>query len=239
MRRNKWTGLLAALALLALIIPAGASASPGLVPLGATLRFQLTTGGVVVQPFGRWLGELAGMTALTIDSSSWKDGEAMALRLATDGSDAWSVSLLSDTEGVSMASSLMADGAVTLSETDALEARALMAGFRAVATGPAVQKLTAAEFSLIARGAAATLGRWGAAAKGTDGETCTALADFVAALADAADEAGDAIWLTVTVAPGEPEQPLIEPGASPAPAELPAILAMEGFRATLRAIAES
>jgi hypothetical protein len=238
MRRNKWTGFLAALALLTLVMPTGALASPGEARVGATLRFQLSTGGVVVQPFGRWLGELAGMTALTIDSATWKDGEAMALRLTTDGSEAWSVSLLSDEQGVSMESSLMAEGSATLSETDALEARALMAGFRAVAAGPAEQKLTAAQFAVLARGAAATLSRWGEAAKGTEGEASTALADFVTALAEVADEAGDAIWLTVTVEANEPATLLVEPGVSPAPPELPAILAMEGFRATLRAIAE-
>ena len=237
MRRLGWTGLATALALLIALLSTVASASPGGAQRSATLRFALTTGDAVAQPFDRWFGELAGMTALTIESETWKDAEAMRLRALIGGSEAWTLSFLAEEQNVSMESSLMADGAVTLRAFDALEARALMVGLRAAIEGPGEQKLSAARFAMMLRGAAATTGRWGEAAADTDGETCAALADFLTAFADIAEVAGEAQWLTVTAEPREVEQLSVAPGAHEAPAELPGVLAMEAFRAAMRAIA--
>jgi hypothetical protein len=237
MRRLGWTGLATALALLIALTSTVASASPGGVLSSATLRFGLATGDAVAQPFDRWLGELAGMTALTIESETWKDGEAMRLRALIDGSEAWTISFLAEEQRVSMESSLMAEGAATLLQEDAAEARALMAGLRATIEGPEAQMLSAAQFAWMLRGAAATTGRWGAAAKGTDGETCTALADFLTAFADIAEKAGEAQWLKVAVEPEEEVALTVAQGAREAPAELPGVLAVEAFWATMRAIA--
>jgi hypothetical protein len=191
----------------------------------------------VAQPFDRWLGELAGMTALTIESETWKDGETMSLRAVMGGREAWTFSFLAEEQRVSMESSLMADGAVTLRTDDAAEARALMAGLRAAISGPEEMKLNATQFAMLLRGAAATTARWGAAATGTEGETCTALADFLTAFAALAEKAGDAQWLLVTVEPHEGAQLTVSQGAREAPPELPGMLAMEAFWATMRAIA--
>lgn len=237
MRRLGFTGLAIALALIPALAFMGASASPGEAQACATLRFQLTTGDAVVQPFDRWLGELAGLTALTIECGTWTDGEAMTIHALMDGNEAWAVSFLSEERGVSMESSLMAEGAVMLREADALEARALMEGLRAAASGPAQRKLTADQFALLARGAAATLSRWGTAAKDTEGENCLAIADFLTAFSEVAEKGGSATWLTVTAEPGAPAAMSVTPGASQAPVELPGILAMEAFRASMRAIA--
>lgn len=237
MRRLRWTGLAAALALLIALANVCAAASPGEARSGATLRFELTMGDAVAQPFGRWFRELAEMTALTIESETWKEGEALTLRVQMGGSEAWAVSLLAEPEGVSMECSLMAEDAVTLRADDALEARALMAGLRAAVNGPSERKLTAAQFAMLVRGAAVTVRRWGVAAKGTEGETCTALADFLVSYADIAEKNGDAQWLTVAAEPEAGERLSVSPGVREAPAELPGVLAMEGFWATMRAIA--
>jgi len=237
MRRLGWTGLAAALALLIALSSTVASASPGGVLKSATLRFALATGDAVAQPFDRWLGELAGMTALTIESGTWKDGEAMWLRAHFGGREAWTFSFLAEEQHVSMESSLMADGAVTLLDDDAQEARALMVGLRAVIAWTGERKLSAAQFARVLRSAAVTTRRWGVAAAGTDGETCIAVADFLTAFADLAEEAGEAEWLTVAVESGEDVPLVVEPGVREAPAELPGMLAMEAFRATMRAIA--
>ncbi len=237
MRRLGWTGLATALALLIALMSTVASASPGGVQRSATLRFSLVTGDAVAQPFDRWLGELAGLTALTIESETWKDGETMRLRALVGGREAWTFSFLAEEQRVSMESSLMADGAVTLLSLDAAEARALMAGLRAAISGPKEQTLNAAQFALMLRGAAATTARWGAAAAGTEGDTCTALADFLTAFADIAEKAGDADWLKVAVEPHEDVQLTVAQGAREAPVELPGMLAMEAFWATMRAIA--
>ncbi len=236
MRRYRWTGL-AALVVLAVALGAvGAGASPGASRLGATLRFQLTTNGAVAQPFDRWIGELAGMAALMIDSETWKGGEAMRVRVAMGEEEAWTVSLLAEASGVSMESSLMAPGSVILGETDALEARALMEGLRGVATGPDTLTLSAAQFADLAEGAARTLRRWGEAAKGTDGETAGAVGGFLEALAGIGEKADDEGWLTVTAEPREAEPMTVAPGGSKAPPELPGILAVEGFWAVMRAV---
>jgi len=237
MRRLGWTGLATALALLIALMSTVASASPGGAQRGATLRFSLVTGDAVAQPFDRWLGELAGMTALTIESETWKDGEAMRFRAAMGGREAWTFSFLAEAQRVSMESSMMADGAVTLPAEDAAEARALMACLRVAIEGPEEQKLNAAQFALMMRDAAATINRWGVAAAGTDGETCTAMADFLTAFAGLAEKAGEAQWLMITVKPIEAVQLTVAQGAREAPAELPGMLAVEAFWATMRAIA--
>jgi hypothetical protein len=236
MRRLGWTGLAAALAIFIALGSAVAAASPGQAQSSATLRFELATGGVVAQPFARWLGELADLTVLTIESETWKDGEAMTVRAAMGASEAWTVSLLAEAERVSMTSSLMAEDAVTLREDDALEARALMAALLTAANGPGKQKLTAAQFAQVLRGASATTRRWGVAAKGTEGETCTAMANFLNAFADIAERSGDVDWLTVTVEPAEAAPLSLSPGVREAPQELPGVLAMEAFWASMRAI---
>lgn len=237
MRRITWTGLAAALALMIALGSAAAQASPGGVQTSATLRFELAMDGAVAQPFDRWLGELAGLTALTIESETWKDGEAMTLRLSAGASEAWTVSLLAEQARVSMACSMMAEGAVTLRAEDALEARALMAALRAVMSGPAQRKMNADQFAGMLRGAAVTTRRWGLAAKGTDGETCVAVADFLDAFAGIAEKRGGQDWLTIQVEPGKAVPLSLAPGASEAPQELPGVLAMEAFWATMRAIA--
>ena len=237
MRRLGWTGLATVLALLIALMSTVASASPGGAQASATLRFSRARGDAVAQPFDRWLGELADMTALTIESETWKDGEAMRLRAVLGGSEAWSFSFLAEPQRVSMESSLMADGAVTLGTIDAAEARALMAALRAAIAGPKEQAMSAAAFALMLRGAAATTTRWGAAAAGTEGETCMAMADFLAAFADIAEKAGDADWLKIAVEPFETAQLTVTEGVREAPAELPGMLAMEAFWASMRAIA--
>jgi len=237
MRRLGWTGLVAALALLIALASVSAAASPGGTQKSATLRFELKMRDAVAQPFDRWLKELAGMTALTIESETWKDGEAMTLRAAMGGNEAWTVSLLAGAKSVSMECSLMAEDAVTLRADDALEARALMASFRAAINGPTEQKLTAAQFAGMIRGAAATTRRWGVGAADTEGETCAAVADFLGAFADIAEKAGDEDWLTVTVEPGADVRLSVAPGVREAPVELPGVLAMEAFWAAMRAIA--
>ena len=237
MRRLGWTGLATVLALLIALLSTAASASPGGTQRGATLRFRLATGNAVAQPFDRWLGELAGMTALTIESETWKDGEAMRLRAHMGGREAWTFSFLAEAQRVSMESSLMADGAVTLLSEDAAEARVLMAGLRSAIEGPKEQVLSAAQFALIMRSAAATTKRWGVAAAGTEGETCTAVADFLTAFADIAQKAGEGDWLNITLEPEEDAQLTVAQGVREAPAELPGMLAMEAFWSTMRAIA--
>lgn len=239
MRRFGGTSLTVMLALiLALAFAAVAAASPGEAQARATLSFGLDLDDAVAQPFDRWLKELAGMTALTIDSMTWEGGEAMALRLRMNGTDAWELALLADEAGVSLESGLMAEGAVRLRDAEAAEARALMAGLRGAIAGPEQWTMTAGEFSALVRGAAATMDRWGGAADGTEGVTCTAISDFLDALADIADREPDAPWLSVTVVLEEdPAAFTAQPGEREAPAELPGVLAMEAFWATMRAIA--
>ena len=236
MRRFGWTGFAALVALAVALTSVSAGASPGASRHRATLRFQLTTNGAVAQPFDRWIGELADMTALTIDSETWKDGEAMSLQAVMGENEAWTVSLLAEASGVSMESSLMAPGAVILGADDALEARALMEGLRAVAAGPAILTLSATRFAGLAEGAALTMRRWGEAAKGTDGETASAVGGFLEALAGIGKKAGDETWLTVTVTPEEAGRLAVAPGEAEAPPELPGVLAVEGFWAVMRAI---
>jgi hypothetical protein len=237
MRRFRWTGFAAVLALLIALGSVAAQASPGGAQSSATLRFELAMDGAVAQPFDRWLQELAGLAALTIESETWKDGEAMTLRLSMGASEAWTISLLAEPTRVSMACSMMAEGVVTLREEDALEARALMAALRAAAGGPAKQRMTAGQFAEMLRGAAVTTRRWGVAAKGTEGETCTAMADFLDDFAGIAEKQGGQDWLTIQVEPVEPDPLSLSPGATEAPEELPGVLAMEAFWSTMRAIA--
>lgn len=241
MRRFGWTGLVAALIAIMvwMLTPMAAVASPGGAQTNATLRFALDPESAMAQPFDRWLRELSEMTALSIESAVWAEGAAMRITARIAGREAWQVSLMADGALVSMESSLMADGSVRLRAEDGLEARALMEGLRLAASGPEEQSLTAAQFAALLRGAAATLARWSEAAKDTEGETCAALADFLGALADIADGAGEAVWLKVSVEEeaGEPAALTVMPGENLAPEALPAVLAVEGFWAVMRAIA--
>jgi hypothetical protein len=241
MRRFGWTSLVAALIAVAVWImtPVAAVASPGGVQTNAMLRFALDPGSAISQPFDRWLRELSEMTALFIESGVWEEGEAMRITVCVAGREAGQVSLIADGENVSMESSLMADGSVRLRVEDSVEARALMDGLRKAASGPRDLALTAAQFAGLLRGAEETLTRWSRAAEDTEGEICAALADFLGALKDIADSAGEAVWLKVSVEEeaGEPEALTVMPGECPAPEELPAILAVEGFWSVMRAIA--
>jgi len=241
MRRFGWTGLVATLIFIAvwMLTPMAAVASPGGAQINATLRFSLDPGGAIAQPFDRWLRELSEMTAIFIESAVWEEGEAMRVTVRVAGREAGQVSLMADGEAVSMESSLMADGSVRLRAADGAEAWALMAGFRLAASRPGERSLTAAQFATLLRGAEATLARWGIAAKDTEGETCAALADFIGALADIADGEGEAVWLKVSVEEeaGEPAALTVMPGERLAPEELPAVLAVEGLWAVMRAIA--
>jgi hypothetical protein len=234
------TGPAAALAVvIALLVAITAQASPGEIRTCARLDFQLDADGEIAQPFDRWLAELADMTALTIDSAVWRDGQAMELCLSVSDIEVVSLAFLAQGKGVSAQSSLMAQGAVTLADEDAREARAVMEGLMPTISKAGQQVLSAAEFSALAASAAVTLDRWGQAAAGTDGETCVAVSDFVEALSIVAARAGDAPWLRVTAQPMETEGVLsVDVGKVPAPDELPALLALEGLWAALRAVAE-
>jgi hypothetical protein len=239
MRRIGRTSLYAALALVAaLALTVTAAASPGEGRACATLRFRLEVGEAIAQPFDRWLAELADMAALTIDSAVWDEGEAMALRLAMNGNEAWTLTLLSQQEGVSLESGLMAQGAVWLRETDAVEARKVMSGLRGAIEDCPARALTAKEVAGMARDAAATLKRWGAAAVGTQGETCTAISEFLGAFAEIAEQSGGLPWLWVSAEPVEGDDPIVAgSGLVEAPRELPGVLVMEAFRATMHAVA--
>ncbi len=90
----------------------------------------------------------------------------------------------------------------------------------------------------MARDAAATLKRWGAAAVGTQGESCTAISEFLGAFAGIAEQSGGLPWLWVRAEPVEGDDPIVAgPGLVEAPRELPGVLVMEAFRATMHAVA--
>jgi hypothetical protein len=127
----------------------------------------------------------------------------MALRCAMDGNEAWTVSLLSDEAGVSMASSLMDAGAVDAersrrgggSGADVLDAPRCVR--------PGGTKLTAVQFAGDRPRRGGDADALGNGRGGDRGRDRGRAGGFLSALAGIAEGAGGATWLTVSVEPDE------------------------------------
>lgn len=236
----RWTSLILAL----LLIPTVALAAVRAPSAQCVVTFELKLDGAVPDPFGRWLGELADITVLTLDRAEWDEGEGLRLRLRLNQTDAFEFTLFSQDEGIWLASDLMGEGAVILDDKDAKAASGIIAGLSGSLLNENRRStrrlgLSAGYVADVLQTAAWRLNRWGEAASETMGSVCVELGQFIDALRElieALPEGRELLRLNISYF--QPDEPLEMPDkAMHAPQELSGILTYLAAEASVYAIA--
>lgn len=240
MKTVRWTSLIL---LLALVLPIGALAVPRRPQAQCVLRFELLNDGLIPDPFGRWLTELAAMTVVTLEHAQWYDGEALYAQVRMADQDAFDFTLFSGDGHIMLQSGLMGEGAARLNALDAESAGLLMAACRAALSnrGCSARTLGLSCSSMVETldAAAQALARWGESSADTPGELCGALAEFVRALAELAGQGeSERELLRVHIDYFQPASSIdTSPASTPAPEELSGVFTCLALEAVFESIA--